>query len=382
MANPKAKKVVVGFETTAGADPSGAGLIPYYFTATDFGIVVKRNTKTDDVIGGDIDSGGEPVGTFNDVGGSLTAPMYYEQMGIALKMIMGVPTTTDAGTAWAATTPYALDAIVQNTTSATLSMKVTTAGTSGATEPDISAANVGDVVNDGTVDYVVTAKMYKHTFNTTKCLPNLFAQSTLANACEGGTDLIDRFNGIKGGKLDINVSPDGDYNFTIDTKGMSHRDSIVDSITEIDETNKVIFPQARIKNAHCTVKIDGTAYSLAKDFSFSLDRGTEATQTLGGGANAGQVDDTKVMLDGSMSSLFNEGIYTKSKNETPVAFIISMADGLNVLDFTVAEAKFEFKTEPKKVGEKYPLNLSWTGYKTLGTEKLKAELTNSVANYN
>jgi len=382
MASPKPTKVVIGFETTAGADPTGGSLIPYHFTATEFGLTVNRGTKTDDVIGGDIDSGGEPYGTINTVNGALTAPMYYEQFGLLLKMTMGVPVTAAAGTSWLATTAYLVDAIVQNTTNATLSMRVTVAGTSGATEPDISASVVGDTVVDGTVTYVVTAKMYTHTFNTTKCLPNAYAQATLANACDGGSDLIERYNGIKGGKLDISVSPDGDYNITMDTTGMSQRDSIVDSITELDETNKVVLTQTRIKNAHATITIDGTAYTLAKDFSLSLDRGVEATQTLGTGANAGQVDDTKVMLSGSLSSLFDGAVYTKAKNETAVGFVIGMTDGLNALDLTVAEAKFGFKTESKKVGEVYPLNLEWTGYKTTGTEKLKAVLTNSIANYN
>jgi len=59
--------------------------------------------------------------------------------------------------AWAASTAYAANEIVTVTTSATLSLAVTTAGTSDATtEPDLAAANVGDVVNDGTVAYVVT----------------------------------------------------------------------------------------------------------------------------------------------------------------------------------------------------------------------------------
>jgi len=320
MANPIIKKVVLDWEDIAGTDPTVPA--PVILTAVESGITVNKQTKVDKVIGGDIDSGGEPYGTFNEISGGITTPLYFEQIGILLKASLGVPITIDNG--------------------------------------------------DST---------YTHTFKSTECIPSFCIQNTLNNSCEGGADLIERYNGLKAKGFNLTVSPDGDYNLSMDTVGMNFRDSIVDSITELDETSKIVLGATRIKNAHTSLKIDGTSYTLSKSFSMALDRGTEATYTLGTGANAGAVSDLQVSLSGDFASLFDNSVYTKAKNETQVTFDIVITDGANTLTFTVAEAKFGFKNESKKVGEKYPLNLSWNGYKKSGTELLKVILTNDVASY-
>jgi hypothetical protein len=319
MANPLIKKVVLDWETTAGTDPSLPE--PIVLTAVESGITASRQTKTDSVIGGDIDSGGEPFGTFNEVAGGITTPLYFEQIGVLLKASLGDPTTVD---------------------------------------------NTGS---------------YTHTFKSTECIPSFCIQNTLNNSCDGGSDLIERYNGLKAKGFSIDVSPDGDYNFSLDTVGMSFKDSITDSITELDETNKISLGATRIKNAHTSLKIDNVSYTLSKSFSMSLDRGTEATYTIGTGANAGEISDMQVSASGDFSSLFDSSVYTKAKNEMPVSFDIIITDGTNTLTLTIAEAKFSFKNEAKRVGEKYPLNLAWNGYKSVGTELLKVELTNNVASY-
>jgi len=320
MANPLIKKVVLDWEDTPGSDPSSPK--PIYLKTVESGIVVNRQTKTDNIIGGDIDSGNEPYGTFNEVSGGITTPLYFEQIGVLLKASLGSPTTVDNG--------------------------------------------------DGT---------YTHTFVSTACIPSFCLQNTLNNSCDGGSDIVERYNGLKAKGFSLTVSPDGDYNISLDTVGMSMRDSIVDGIGELDETNKIVLGSTRIKNTHTSLKIDGSVYTLSKSLSLSLDRGTEATYTIGTGANAGEVNDLQVKASGDFSGLFDDAIYTKAKNEMPVSFDVVMTSGSDSLTWTVAEAKFAFKNEAKKVGEKYPLNLGWTGYKSTGTELLKVVLTNTVSSY-
>ena len=320
MANPLIKKVVLDWETVAGEDPTSPK--PIYLNTTESGITVNRQTKTDEIIGGDIDSGGEPYGTFNEVAGQITTPLYFEQIGVILKAALGSPTTVD------------------NT--------------------------------DGT---------YTHTFKSTECIPSFCLQNTLNNSCEGGSDVVERYNGLKAKGFSFTISPDGDYNISLDAVGINMRDSIVDAITELDETNKIVLSATRIKNAHTSLKVDNAAYTLSKSLSLTLDRGTEAIYTIGTGANAGEISDQQVKANGDFSGLFDDSVYTKAKNEMPVSFDIIMTSGTNSLTFTIAEAKFSFKNEAKKVGEKYPLNLSWYGYKTTGTELLKVVLTNTVPSY-
>jgi len=320
MANPLIEKVVLDWEDTPGQDPASPK--PIYLSAVESGITINRQNKTDNVISGDIDSGGELYGTVNEVTGSITTPMYFEQIGVLMKALLGAPTSADNG--------------------------------------------------DGT---------YTHTFVSTACIPSFCIQNTLKDDCNGGSNIIERYNGCKAKSTSISITPDGDFNIGLDIVGMKFSDSITDGVAELDETNKIVLSTTRIKNAHTALKIDGASYTLAKDFSLSVDRGTEATYTIGTGANAGLISDKQVTVNGSFSSLFDSIVYTKAKNETKVSFDISITDGTNSLVFTVAEAKFSFKNESKKVGEKYPLNLDWTGYKTTGTEKIKVVLTNAVASY-
>lgn len=379
MANPIIEKVVLDWETTAGDDPTTPK--PIVLTAVESALTVNRRTNTDNVISGSIDSGGEPYGTYNEVGGNLVSPMYFEQIGVLLKAVLGAPTTAEVGTAWAADTAVSSGDYAIVSTSTSLILKYTSSGTTDATtEPDLSAASVGDTGVDGTANYVVVAKLYSHSFYSFKCIPSFCVQNTL-NECSGGSQIVERYNGCKAKSMSITVAPDGDFNITVDTVGMKFRDSITDGISELDEANKITLGQTRIKNAHTSLLIDSASYTLAKNFSLTLDRGTEATYTIGTGANAGQIDDNHINVNGNFSSLFDNGVYTKAKNETEVSFDIQIVDGENKLDFTIAEAKFSFKNEAKRVGEKYPLNLDWTGYKNSGTEKLKAILTNTVASY-
>lgn len=308
--------------------------------------------------------------------------MYFEQIGVLLKAILGNPTTAEYGAPWTAGMSINSGDYAIVSTSSTLMIKYISDGTTDSTnEPDLSSANVGDTGTDGTATYVVVEKLYSHIFGSTVCTPSFCVQNTLKDDCGSGSKIIERYNGCKAKSANLSIAPDGDFNISIDIVGMKFRDSITDGITELDETNKIQLPATRIKNAFASLNIDGSTYKLAKDFSLTIDRGTEAEYTLGTGANAGLVSDKQVIVNGSMSSLFDTSVYTKAKNESTVSFDITITDGDNSLTFTVAEAKFSFKTESKKVGEKYPLNLDWSAFKQSAAEKIKVELINTVSNY-
>lgn len=311
-------KMVMDFETTKGVDPATPK--PIYMTPSgETGISVTRQTKADDVIGGDIDSGGEPYGTFNDIAGTTNFPMTYERIGYILKAMFGSPTTTGTG-------PYV------------------------------------------------------HTFTSTiDCLPTFLFQETGAEC--GGVPQIDRYNGLMAKSIAISMSPSGDYNIGFSYVGMEHRDSVVDGITELDETNKIATATTRIKNEQASLLIDGSTYALAQDFSLNYDRSTTAVNYIGSGSNAGDVYAMKPKATGNISSLFDATLYTKAKNETPLSMALNYTDGTNILKITLGEVKLTFKRESKKIGEKYPVNADFTAFKNTGAELVKVELTNSIASY-
>lgn len=310
-------KLVMDFETTKGIDPSSPKPI-YLSPAGETGLSVTRQSNTDDVIGGDIDSGGEQYGTSNEVSGSTNFPMDYEKIGYLLKAMFGGATTTGTGP-------------------------------------------------------------YTHVFTSTvDALPTfLFQETGLVN----GVTQVDRYNGLIAKSIGINVSPSGDYNVSFSTVGMKHRDSMIDGITELDETNKVVLTSTRIKNEQTSLLVDGTSFPLAKDFSFNYDRNSTAESLIGSGLNAGDVYAQAVKTSGSLSSLFDTGLYTKAKAETPLSLEVKCVSGTNSLSIKMGEVVLSFKRESKKKGEKYPVNADYTAYKNSGTEQVKVTLVNSISAY-
>lgn len=306
------------FETTKGVDPVAPK--PIYMTPSgETGISATRQTQMDDVIGGDVDSGGEPYGTFNEVSGSTNFPMTYERIGYILKAMFGDPTTSGSGP-------------------------------------------------------------YTHTFTSTvDCLPTFLFQES-GEDC-GASTQIDRYNGLMAKSIALSMSPSGDYNVGFSYVGMSHSDSIVDGITELDETNKITTTSTRIKNEQASLLIDGSTFSVAKDFSFNYDRSTVAENFIGSGVNAGDVYANAPKASGNISSIFDSALYTKAKNETALSMAMNYTDGTNILKVTLGEVKLSFKRDSKKQGEKYAINADYSAYKSTGSELVKVELTNSIATY-
>ena len=332
MASPKIKQVLLDFEERGkfGQDPTAPK--PYVLMANENGITGSQQTKTDNVIGGDIDSGGELYGTFVDVGGTLKTPLYYEQIGVLLKAFMGAPVTEDLS---AASTP----------------------------KPGY----------------------YKHTFKSNVCIPSVVVQDFLSVQCNktaADRDVYKKFNGLRANTLSITASPDSDYNIEINFIGATADDSIVNaSFQKLDDTNKIVLDATRIKNSHANLYINGssTPYKLAKEFSMSLDRGTEAIRVLSAGAI---VEDSKFDLTGSLNSLFDGDMYKKAMKQEKVETKLAFSNGDYSVEFLIAETQYSFEDEARSYGGQYPLNMKFNGVKTGSTDaKLSVVVINKVATY-
>lgn len=329
MANPKAKQILLDFETTYGADPANPK--PYLLKAVSNAIVGTDNTKTDNIIGGDLDSGGELYTTSTDVNGSITTPMYYEQIGVLLRAMLGKPTTT---------------------------------------------AETKDVGGTQT-----PTGNYTHVFQSTECIKSLVIEDTLDAKCDDTPmTLIKRFNGLVANTMQINASPEGDYNIEVSFVGATAKDSLVDGITALDTSNKKDLPATRIINKHARLHIDDDVnfYKLSKEFSFNVDRGTTAEKVLSAGA---VVNDTQFLLTGNLSSIFDKDMYIKTKNNSKVKTALVFESGDNKLEFIMDETQYSFKDEARSYGEKYALNCDFNAYKKDAAAKLVVKLTNKVENY-
>ncbi len=333
MASPKPKKVVLCFEDKFGEVPASPK--PIILMAQENSVVANQNTKSDDVIGGDIDSGGELYNTNVEVSGGVKAPMYYEDMGAYLKVLLG--------------------------------------------ECESVAGNGTGVGKNG-----VKTGYYKHTFLSKNCIPSLLLQDTLEASCnkDGSTkNIVKLFNGLKANTMAVNASPEGDYQVDLNLVGATAKDSLTSNIDELDETNAIKFPnRTRIKNDHVKLFIDDDSnfYKLAKEFSFNVDRGTSAEQVLSAGAI---VEDSKFELKGSLSSVFDGEFYKKVKSNKEMKTRLVFESGENKLEFYMEQTSYAFKDEGRSYGNKYPLNCDFTAFKTTAEAKLKVTLINKVKEY-
>ncbi|BCX79283.1 phage tail tube protein [Campylobacter sp. 19-13652] len=329
MATPKIKQVLLDFEDKGKFGINPATPKPYQISVNENGIVANMQTKTDNVIGGDIDSGGELYKTYDEVGGSIKMPLYYEQLGVILKAALGEPHTED-----------------------------------------LTSSKPG---------------FFKHTFKSTECIPSVVVQDLLSVQCnKSGTDkdLIKKFNGLRVNTLSISASPDSDYDVEINFIGATGEDNLSNqSMQKLDDSSKVVLDSTRMKNDHVKLYVgdDGNFYKLAKEFNLSLDRGTEAIRVLSAGA---MVEDSKFDLTGQLSSIFDGEFYKKAKNQEQIKVRLVFSDGSNEAEFIIAQAQFAVDDSARSYGGKYPLDMKFNGVKSGSTDaKLKVVLTNKVASY-
>lgn len=330
MASPKIKQVLLDFEEKGKFGQNPTTQKPYDLLVNENGIVGTDNTKTDNVIGGDIDSGGELYTTSQDVSGTLKSPMYYEQIGVFLKAAMG-------------------DAAVED---------LTASGKAG---------------------------FFKHTFKSNECIPSVVVQDFLSVQCNKtpqDKDMYKLFNGLRANTFNVSASPEGDYNIEVAFVGATAKDNITEpTLDKLDDSQKIVLEATRIKNAHANLYFDDspTPYKLAKEFSMTLDRGVEAMKVLSAGAI---VEDSKFDLTGSLNSIFDGEMYKKAKANGKVKAVLAFESGDYKLEFIIQEMQMAFEDEARGYGGQYPLNIKFNGVKTGDTDaKLKVVLTNKVQKY-
>lgn len=313
------KKVFVGFEDVFGVTP--ASPTPYQLCVKTNGLVSSTDTEVSDCIGGDIDSGGEKVVIGNTHNGDLEATAYWEQMGVYLKAILGNPTTVD---------------------------------------------NL-----DGT---------YTHTYDSTAdALPSMYVENTFA----GATTVVEVFNGVLGSTFGTMFKGKGIPEVKLGLLASTHKDSLKDGYTAMSEVGKILLGSTGLNMTHTYVNIDAAGYTKLAEFDISIDRGTEAEDLVG---DTKDVSIMKSTVSGNLKSVFDASLYTKIANNQKVAVEIGYTQTIGAdahsLGFFMGEVQFDFKTQPKVVGQKVSIDAPFSASRSsASTEKLKVVLTNTVASY-
>jgi len=140
----------------------------------------------------------------SDFAGSMESKIMGDAMPFIATHVLGTPTakTNVTAQAWALSTAYAAfdpftltgDIVAHSDTTHNLVCKV--AGTSGATEPDLTGLVSGDEVTDGTVVWVVRSILKKYAGQSDPCIPTFGAEYSATSGCDGGASVFKkRFEG-------------------------------------------------------------------------------------------------------------------------------------------------------------------------------------------
>lgn len=332
MGGIKAKEVMFVFEDDYNKMPEDENLVPFVMNTVEDSINANRETKVDNIIGGDIDSGGETYETYTDVSGNLKTPLYYDQIGLFLKALMGEPETEEV------------------------------------------ANKKG---------------FYRHTFKSSNpCQPSFMIQDTLQATCrKDGTqkEIYKQFTGLKASTMSITASPDSDYNVEISTLGALADDSLInENLKEISNKNAFKFEAKRIYNKHAKLWFGDMSEEnymvIAKELSFTIDKGVESERVLSAGAI---VDETKFDLNGSLNCVFDGETYKKAMSGLPQECKLRFEDESgNVLEFYMKQTQVNFKDEARSYGTKYPLNMDFNAFKSGDNPaKLIVTLVNKIPSY-
>lgn len=319
MSNYLPKKVLLGFEDVFGQTPAVPA--PYQLCVKTNGLVTSNDTEVADCIGGSIDSGGEKVVIGNTHNGDLESTAYWEQVGVYLKAILGSPTTVD---------------------------------------------NL-----NGT---------YTHTYDSTAdALPSMYVENTVI----GDTTFVEVFNGVLGNTFNTMFKGKGIPEVKLGMLASTHKDSLKDAYSALNDTGKVVLGSTTMNMTFTYINIDAAGYTKLSEFDLTIDRGTEAEDLVG---NTKDVGIMKSDVTGNLKSVFDASLYTKIANNQKVAVEIGYSQTIGAdahsLAFHMGEVQFDFKTQPKVVGQKVSIDAPFSASRSSAlTEKLKVVLKNTVASY-
>ena len=287
-----------GYESSFATPPTDG----YLINAANFAASASRDRAVRPILNSDAVNAKASVGG-RTAGLSIDIQMGPETLGVFLYARHGAPTTTAVGSAWTSTTALSLNAPITVTTSATLMLKVTTAGTTGSTEPDLSSGYAaGDTfTGDGTVSYLVIPKLYKHIFT-----PSVLCQTPMTVEGKVATGEYIRVTGAKINNMTVN--PQAAATNIVATVEFDAADAapVATSFlsgTETDLTGDTNFLE------HSMATYSGSQTMSVISWSVSEERPLSYRQTLNGSPNASHSFEGKYNPNGNVS-LFGEATNT------------------------------------------------------------------------
>lgn len=272
--------------------------------------------------------GQPPTDGTRSVEGSLDVPIsadnapffMYHALG---KQVSKDPATTDV---WMAATAVVAGEIV-NHSNTLHSLYCRTGGTTGATEPDLSAyttAQMGreEMILDNGVVWVIYPKLWKYVFTEGECLPPFLVENKVADACNGAGAIYERFGGLRSVSLPIGFAGDNitvlSASFPVLGADYASSDEVgFQDIATIQNLIPIVDLMAEnFSKQDLTITFNGaTTTSIeAIDFSMTIDNGVTKKNTLG--TNTARVSTGALQVTGTSNIYVTPPLFAEMRQKT------------------------------------------------------------------
>jgi len=305
----------------------------YAFKAESFGIRAEQNSETNNELGDGRGASAKSFGTLN-ISGDLGMIWNTDNAPILLTHGIGDATSTADATAdsWATITAYAkLDMV--NHTDGLHTLVCYTAGTSGTTEPDLTAyttaaAGRGVRVTDGTVVWIIMPKLYLQSGVRGECLSSFGIEVKDDNSCAASPDpQYCRYTGLYVNTLPFSVAGTMmAMKSTVSCVGMSEEDSLI--VVDQGGTYQAMSAKAGFTETElisdyfqleeCTAYLDGVAISVKVT---TIDSTINNNVSMEDALNSLKINNIGiVMIDGTANLLLDNTLFAEAAAHVNKAF--------------------------------------------------------------
>lgn len=271
--------------------------------------------------------GQPPTDGTRSVEGSLEVPISADNAPFFMYHVLGKQVSKAAASTntWTAATAVVAGEIV-NHSNTLHSLYCRTGGTTGGTEPDLSAyttAQMGrdlTIVDNGVV-WVIYPKLWKYVFTEGECLPPFLVENKIADACSGAAAIYERFGGLRPQSIPIGFTGDDItvLNASIPVMGADYASSDEVGFQDI-ATIKTLTPidlvAENFSKQDLTITFNGaTTTSIeAIDLSMTVDNGVTKTNTLG--TNTARVSTGALQVTGTSNIYVTPSLFAEMRQKT------------------------------------------------------------------
>lgn len=376
------QKILLWKEATPDTIPASPAC--YTFKAESFGVTAEQNSETNVELGNGRGASAKAFGTLN-ISGDLGMIWNADNAPILCAHGIGDATATANATAdsWALATAYTkLDMV--NHSDGLHTLVCYTAGTSGATEPDLSAyttkaAGRGVRVTDGTVVWIIMPLLVQQSGVRGDCLTSFGIETEDDNQCAVSDPQYCRYTGMYINSLPISIT--GGMmakKSSVSTIGMSEEDSIL--VTDAGGTYEEMSAKAGFTETElisdyfyleeCTAYIDGTQASVKIT---AFDATINNNVTMEDGLNSEKIENQGIVdVSGSVNILMDNTLYAEAAGHTVKNFkFIFQKDNGALLELEFPQLKLEKTYKQYATDKSTMLTIPFSGFDTTTLQSIK-----------